>query len=309
MPSQVSSRHSGWRYDPDNTRLICYIRGTAVLLVDDATADITLNNSNGLSGFGGATGVAMTDDALLALGTGDDQVMLLRSTELLTGVELANVIVGSSVVGTIPANSLIMSNITASGDFVFVAQTGGDSIEYFRADANVQEFVVNFESNDINFRVESEGNANAIFVDAGNDRVGIMNGAPGVALDVTGAVTSSGIFSADEWQTTGGGTATQSTDKSAAFTLNGTTGIITMNNSSLGAGDESVAVWSNSSITATSTVVVCHAATGAGNAESYAILVGAVASGQCELVVSNLTGGALTDAIQVNFVVFGGASS
>jgi hypothetical protein len=39
------------------------------------------------------------------------------------------------------------------------------------------ETVFNEASSDIDFRVESNGNANAIFVDAGNDRVGILNDA------------------------------------------------------------------------------------------------------------------------------------
>jgi hypothetical protein len=50
---------------------------------------------------------------------------------------------------------------------------------------------INESSADVDFRVESNGNANAIFVDGGNDRVGILNGSPSVALDVTGAITAS----------------------------------------------------------------------------------------------------------------------
>ena len=91
----VSSRHSGWRYDVDNTRLVCYIRGTAVLLVDDATADLTLNNSNDLSGLGAATNVAMADDELLALGSNDDVVLVNRSTTLSAGAEVTGLVVGS----------------------------------------------------------------------------------------------------------------------------------------------------------------------------------------------------------------------
>ena len=53
---------------------------------------------------------------------------------------------------------------------------------------------INESSADVDFRVESNGNANAIFVDGGNDRVGILNGSPSVALDVTGAVTASGTI-------------------------------------------------------------------------------------------------------------------
>ncbi len=68
-------------------------------------------------------------------------------------------------------------------------------------------------------------------------------------------------------------------------------------------------MWTNTTINATSTVIVNHAASGAGNPEDLLITIGEVASGTCEVVVSNLTGGALTDAVAFNFVVLGGASS
>lgn len=51
--------------------------------------------------------------------------------------------------------------------------------------------VINEASGDYDFRVESNGNANAIFVDAGNDKVGIMNASPSATLDVTGSVAAS----------------------------------------------------------------------------------------------------------------------
>ena len=304
----VASRHSGWRWDEENTRLSCYVRGTEVMRVDDVTNDLALL-VNGIAGLGTTTDVKMADDALLALGTGDDIVMWHQSTELTAGTEVANAIVGTSVLGTIPAGSLVISDITADGDLVFAAQTGGNSIEYFRADSSTLNLIVNEASNDINFRVESNGNAHAIFVNAGNDRVGIMNGAPGVALDITGAMTSSGILSTDEWQTTGGGTVTQTASKDTAFTLNGTTGVITMNNSEVGILTEVASTWTNSSIHATSVVLVNFAASGAGNPEDYLLFAANVAEGSCSLVVSNQSGGALSEAIQVNFVVIGGASS
>lgn len=304
----ASSRHSGVRWDEDNSRLAVFVRGTSVAYFDDATNDLTLQ-VNGIAGLGTTTKVKMADDALLALGTGDDVVMWHQSTALSAGVEVDNAIVGTSVLSAIPANSLIISDITASGDLVFAARTGADSLEYFRADTSALKLIVNEASSDINFRVESDGNANAIFVDAGNDRVGIMNGAPGVALDITGAMAASGILSTDEWQTTGGGTVTQSTNKATGFTLDTSTGVITLSNSQVQAGVETSAIWSNSTINATSTVLVHHAASGAGNAEDYLIYVGGVAAGQCELVIGNLSGGDLSEAIQINFVVLGGASS
>ncbi|NWJ44205.1 hypothetical protein HX837_08425, partial [Marine Group I thaumarchaeote] len=41
---------------------------------------------------------------------------------------------------------------------------------------------------DVDFRVESDDNANMIFVDGGNDRVGIGIATPASALDVRGTV-------------------------------------------------------------------------------------------------------------------------
>jgi hypothetical protein len=56
--------------------------------------------------------------------------------------------------------------------------------------------VFNEGSADVDFRVESNGNANAIFVDAGNDRVGIFTASPTVPLDVTGAILGSTTITA-----------------------------------------------------------------------------------------------------------------
>ena len=44
--------------------------------------------------------------------------------------------------------------------------------------------VINESSADVDFRVESNGNANMLFVDAGNDRVGIGTNAPGQPLEI-----------------------------------------------------------------------------------------------------------------------------
>jgi len=43
---------------------------------------------------------------------------------------------------------------------------------------------INDSGNDVDFRVESDGNANMLFVDGGNNRVGIGHGSPAYGLDV-----------------------------------------------------------------------------------------------------------------------------
>ena len=62
---------------------------------------------------------------------------------------------------------------------------------------NGGNFIFNEASADVDFRIESNGNANAIFVDGGNDRVGIFNASPSVAFDVTGAAKISGAVDLD----------------------------------------------------------------------------------------------------------------
>ena len=68
-------------------------------------------------------------------------------------------------------------------------------------------FIFNQSSADVDFRIESNGDANAFFVDAGNDRIGIFNASPSVAFDVTGAAKISGAVDLDggafTWNDTG----------------------------------------------------------------------------------------------------------
>jgi hypothetical protein len=56
--------------------------------------------------------------------------------------------------------------------------------------ASSTELVINDGSADLDFRVESDGNANMLFVDAGNNRVGIGTSSPAKRLDVSYSSTS-----------------------------------------------------------------------------------------------------------------------
>jgi len=55
-----------------------------------------------------------------------------------------------------------------------------------RLEIGSSEVVFNDPSNDVDFRVESNGNTHMLFVDAGNDRVGINASSPAATLDVAG---------------------------------------------------------------------------------------------------------------------------
>ena len=76
---------------------------------------------------------------------------------------------------------------TEDGRLVFsLTQAGTDFVEFLTM-GNL-ESVFNGAGNDINFRVEGSSEANLLFVDAGNDKVGIGTSSPSETLHVSGNV-------------------------------------------------------------------------------------------------------------------------
>ena len=72
------------------------------------------------------------------------------------------------------------TSISSSTDDTLVIESGGANI----ASITATEFAINEGSADINFRVEGNGDANLLFCDAGNDRVGIGTDTPGRTFSV-----------------------------------------------------------------------------------------------------------------------------
>ena len=106
---------------------------------------------------------------------------------------------------------------------------------------------------------------------------------------------------------TTGGTVTQASSKSTGVTLNTESGQITMNDAALAAAAEVSFTVTNSEIAATDVVVVNHGS--AGTAGSYLVAANTIAAGSFAITVSNVSGGALSEAIVINFVALKGASS
>lgn len=89
-----------------------------------------------------------------------------------------------------------MTDVTGASEdasLIFYTMTAGAAMTEKMA-LETLAMVVNETSLDYDFRVESNGNANAIFVDAGNDRVGIFTAAPTVPFEVTGNALITGTF-------------------------------------------------------------------------------------------------------------------
>jgi len=102
------------------------------------------------------------------------------------------------------------------------------------------------------------------------------------------------------------GTVTQATSKSTGVTLNKSMGRITMNNASLANGATALFTLTNSAISANDVVVV--SVSGGGTAGAYWPFVSSQAAGSAVIGLYNNSGGALGEAVIVNFAIIHGAS-
>ena len=80
--------------------------------------------------------VLLADDKHVHLGTDSDITMLSRSTILNANTALTGVLVGTPVAQAIAANSLMIANVTASGDIAMYVNKGGHSQMVFWADGS-----------------------------------------------------------------------------------------------------------------------------------------------------------------------------
>ena len=104
-----------------------------------------------------------------------------------------------------------------------------------------------------------------------------------------------------------GGAVTQATSKSTGVTLSTICGAITMNAASLAATTTVGFTLTNTLIAATDVVVV-SIKSGA-TANSYHLQVAATAAGTCLIELRNVTGGALAEAVVINFAIMKATAS
>lgn len=105
-----------------------------------------------------------------------------------------------------------------------------------------------------------------------------------------------------------GGTVTQATNKSTSVTLNRPSGQITMHNAALAAGSQVTFTLNSSTISATDVVTVMPAS-GFATWGAYQAWAGGSGTGQVGITLRNMTGGSLSEAVVLNFVVTKGATS
>ena len=105
---------------------------------------LSILNSGGLSIFSDLwsdlqtfnAGFLVVDDQLAKFGTDGDDVIVHRSAVLNANTALTGVLIGTPVAQALAANSLMISNATASGDIALYANLGGNSQQFFFYDTS-----------------------------------------------------------------------------------------------------------------------------------------------------------------------------
>lgn len=104
-----------------------------------------------------------------------------------------------------------------------------------------------------------------------------------------------------------GAAVTQATSKSTGVTLTTAAAVITLNAANLASNTKVSFTITNALIAAADIPLICLAS---GNtAASYKVWVDAVAAGSCRITLHNDTGGALAEAVILNFALIKGAAS
>ena len=168
------------------------------LLFLDNASGVTEATLKIVSGTTGKTALQLSDEHVLIKGvdTNNAAAFEVQQTD---GTSILKVAAGTptlSVAGVVEVSEYIKHTGDADTSIRFAAN---DAIEITAGNVKMMRFleddsqdmvVINEDSADIDFRVESNGNANMLFVDGGNDRVGIGTGSPTSIAHIDSSSTS-----------------------------------------------------------------------------------------------------------------------
>ena len=101
----------------------------------DVVGGTTLIIASILRGDGGVT---IADNKLLAVGEDSDGAIVNSSAGLSANTALTGVLIGTPVTPAIAANSIVISNVTASGDIMMTGNTGGHSKAFLTYDSSAE---------------------------------------------------------------------------------------------------------------------------------------------------------------------------
>jgi hypothetical protein len=290
----------------------------------------------------GGTGASDAAGARTNLGLGTMAVQNAASVAI-TGGTITNVTFSGSITGatlvsgtTLTGTTVNGGNLSLSGNTLISTNTDGNItfqpngtgkiiIGLMQLSAN--EIVGTFTDGDINITPNGLGSLvtttikattfDTNVVAAGVTLAGTTLAADGTDTDIgitltpkgAGTVISNGPVVAPDvavsdslgYATGAGDSITQITSKSTGVTINAPCGQIVTHDESLSANTAATFTVTNSFVAATD-VVICHRASG-GTAGQYDIRVDAVAAGSFNVTILNGSGGALGEALTLNFAI------
>ena len=127
----------------------------------------------------------------------------------------------------------------------------------------------------------------------------------GVAFEDQNIIGSDFVLAGGQlgYSTDAQGTVTQLTSKATGVTLNKSCGQITLNDAAL-AGTTNVTFTLTNSVISTKDVLILNVY--GGTSGSYNVWVSGLAAGSATITVRNITGGSLSESININFAIIHG---
>jgi len=125
-------------------------------------------------------------------------------------------------------------------------------------------------------------------------------------VSATGGIVTTSPSSGIGYATGAGSSATQSTNKSTTVSFNANCGTITMNNAALASQTTVSFTFTNTSIASTDMILINHQSAGTLGAYTFATVGG---SGTSTISVRNVSGGSLSEAIVLQFIIIKAVTS
>lgn len=155
---------------------------TNATITTNGTGDLILNTNAGTNSSSITIADAANGDITLsANGTGKVQIDKAN----ITGGNIDGTTIGNSTAAAATFTAVTVDNTKIDNDIVYYSNTA-------RIDLGSSETVINNPGADVDFRVEGSGNANLLFVDAQQLRVGIGTNTPLSTLSVSGDINTNG---------------------------------------------------------------------------------------------------------------------
>ena len=258
------------------------------------------------------------------------RVELATDAETVTGTDTARATTPANITAKMAAPGTIGGTTPAAGTFTAVTTTsGGIKVAtgtpiYLDGGSNtyLQETVADqiqlvtgasqsgiFTSTGFQGAVGATTPAAGAFTTLGASSTSSLAAVTATTVAATSSIKSSSATAGVGYATGAGGTVTQGTDKTTGVTLNKVCGEIVTHNASLNNATNVAFLVTNSTVAATDVVAVSLAASGAHTDGAYQVWADAVAAGFFNVNIRNVSGGALGEAIAMNFVVIKGVAA